>query len=208
MKTTIIGIAGGTASGKTTLAKRIYDATIEFGTVSVIRLDDYYKKQDNLTFEERTKINYDHPSSYDSDLLVQHLKQLKAGNPIEKPNYDFTIHNRSYETTRVEPSNVIIVEGIMIFAIPQLLKMFDIKIFVETDDDIRFIRRLKRDTRDRGRTIDSVVEQYLTTVRPMHLAFVEPSKKNADIIIPEGGKNDIAIDFITTKVVDILGHSK
>ncbi len=208
MKTTIIGIAGGTASGKTTLAKAVYDATIEYGTVEVIRLDDYYKKQDNLTFEERTKINYDHPSSYDSDLLVKHLKELKSGKAIEKPIYDFTIHNRSYETVVVEPANVIIVEGIMVFAIPELLKMFDIKIFVETDDDIRFIRRLKRDTRDRGRTIDSVVEQYLTTVRPMHLAFVEPSKKYADIIIPEGGKNDIATDFITTKIVDIFGRSK
>lgn len=208
MKTTIIGIAGGTASGKTTLSQKVCEASKEYGTVTVIRLDDYYKRQDNLTFEERVKINYDHPSSYDSDLIVKHIKELKKGNSIEKPIYDFTIHNRSYETVVVEPADVIIVEGIMVFAIPELMKLFDIKIFVDTADDIRFIRRLKRDTRDRGRTIDSVVEQYLTTVRPMHLAFVEPSKKYADIIIPEGGKNDIAIDFITTKIVNLFNKAK
>ena len=208
MKTTIIGIAGGTASGKTTLAEKVCQASQEYGTVTVIRLDDYYKRLDELTFEERTKVNYDHPDSYDSDLLVKHLNDLRNGIPIEKPNYDFTIHNRSYETTLIKPANVIIVEGIMIFAIPELLNMFDIKIFVDTADDIRFIRRLKRDTKERGRTIDSVCDQYLTTVRPMHMAFVEPSKRCSDIIIPEGGNNDIAIDFITTKIVDILGHSK
>ena len=208
MKTTIIGIAGGTASGKTTLAEKVCQASQEYGTVTVIRLDDYYKRLDELTFEERTKVNYDHPDSYDSDLLVKHLNDLRNGIPIEKPNYDFTIHNRSYETTLIKPANVIIVEGIMIFAIPELLNMFDIKIFVDTADDIRFIRRLKRDTKERGRTIDSVCDQYLTTVRPMHIAFVEPSKRCSDIIIPEGGNNDIAIDFITTKIVDILGHSK
>lgn len=208
MKTTIIGIAGGTASGKTTLAKKVCEASQEYGTVTVIKLDDYYKRLDALTFEERTKVNYDHPDSYDSDLLVKHLNDLKNGIPIEKPNYDFTIHNRSYETTLIKPTNVIIVEGIMVFAIPELLKMFDIKIFVDTADDIRFIRRLKRDTKERGRTIDSVCDQYLSTVRPMHMAFVEPSKRFSDIIIPEGGNNNIAIDFITTKIVDILGHSK
>ena len=204
MKTTIIGIAGGTASGKTTLAKKVYDATQDYGSVVMIRLDDYYKKIEGKTYEERTLVNYDHPDSYDSKLLVKHLNDLKEGKSINQPTYDFVDHNRSDKTVLINPANVIIIEGIMIFAIPELLEMFDIKIFVDTADDIRFIRRLKRDMRDRGRSAESVISQYLTTVRPMHLSFVEPSKRYADIIIPEGGKNNIAIDMIKTKIVNLL----
>lgn len=204
MKTTIIGIAGGTASGKTTLAKKVYEATQDYGSVVMIRLDDYYKKIEGKTYEERTLVNYDHPDSYDSKLLVEHLNDLKNSKSINRPTYDFVDHNRSSETVLINPANVIIVEGIMSFAIPELLEMFDIKIFVDTADDIRFIRRLKRDMKDRGRSAESVINQYLTTVRPMHLSFVEPSKRYADIIIPEGGKNDIAIDMIKIKVVNLL----
>lgn len=207
MKTTIIGIAGGTASGKTTLARKVYEASQNYGSVVVIKMDDYYKDLSKLTYEERTKINYDHPDSYDSNLLIKHLNDLKQGIPVERPCYDFVSHNRSSETVLVKPSNVIIIEGIMIFAIPELKDMFDIKIFVDTPDDIRLIRRMTRDIKERGRTIDSVVNQYLTTVRPMHLSFVEPSKKHADIIVPEGGNNSIAIDFITTKIVDLLNSN-
>lgn len=204
MKTTLIGIAGGTASGKTTMAKKVFLASQNYGSVVVIRLDDYYKEITNLTYEERTKINYDHPDSYDSDLLIKHLKQLKDGKTINKPLYDFVVHNRSKEIETINPANVVIVEGIMLFAIPELMEMFDIKIFVDTPDDIRFIRRLSRDVKSRGRTVDSVVDQYLSTVRPMHLRFVEPSKKFADIIIPEGGENAVAVDFIATKIVDLF----
>lgn len=204
MKTTLIGIAGGTASGKTTIAKKVFQASEKYGSVVVIRLDDYYKEISNLSLEERAKINYDHPDSYDSTLLIEHLKQLKNGNSIEKPTYDFVIHNRSQEKEIINPANVVIVEGIMIFAIPELKDLFDIKIFVDTPDDIRFIRRLSRDIKHRGRTVDSVVDQYLATVRPMHLLFVEPSKKYADIIIPEGGENHVAIDFLVTKIVDLF----
>lgn len=204
MKTTLIGIAGGTASGKTTFAKKVFLASQNYGSVVVIRLDDYYNEITNLTYEERTKINYDHPDSYDSDLLIKHLKQLKDGKKINKPLYDFVVHNRSKEIETINPANVVIVEGIMLFAIPELMEMFDIKIFVDTPDDIRFIRRLSRDVKSRGRTVDSVVDQYLSTVRPMHLRFVEPSKKFADIIIPEGGENAVAVDFIATKIVDLF----
>ena len=204
MKTTIIGIAGGTASGKTTLARKVYEASQNYGSVVMLRLDDYYKEVTNMTYEERTKINFDHPDSYDSALLVEHINALKNGQSIDCPTYDFVIHNRSNITKQINPANVIIVEGIMTFAIPELLKMFDIKIFVDTPDDIRLLRRLTRDIKERGRTIDSVVNQYLTTVRPMHLSFVEPSKRYADIIIPEGGQNNIAIDVIKTKIVNLL----
>ena len=204
MNCTIIGIAGGTASGKTTLARKLYESTKKVGSVSILRFDDYYFKMDHLTYEERCKINYDHPDSFDVELLISHLKELKNGNSINKPTYDYVVHNRAKETELIEPSNVIIVEGILIFAIPALREMFDVKIFVDTPDDIRLLRRLKRDVEDRGRTIESVSAQYLETVRPMHEAFVEPSKKYADLIVPEGGKNHIAFDFIETKVVQLL----
>lgn len=204
MNCTIIGIAGGTASGKTTIARKIYDLSQGFGSVVVIRMDDYYKDLSDYPIEERKKFNYDHPSAYDTDLLVRHLKMLKSGIPIKKPVYDFVLHNRSDKVERIDPANVIIVEGIMLFVIPELRDLFDIKLFVQTPDDLRFIRRLKRDIEQRGRSIDSVINQYLNTVRPMHLEFVEPSKQYADLIIPEGGENRVAIDIIAVKIANIL----
>lgn len=204
MRPVIIGIAGGTASGKTTVAKRIYDNAIEHGNVAMIRLDDYYKRLDHLSLDERKKVNYDHPTSYDVNLIVEHLKLLKEGVAIDKPTYDFVIHNRSDITEVVYPAPVIILEGIMTFAIPEINELCDLKIYVDTADDIRFIRRLKRDINERGRSLESVVNQYLTTVRPMHLLFVEPSKKYANVIIPEGGDNLAAIDIISTKIIDLL----
>ena len=208
MKPVILGIAGGTASGKTTVAKRIYENAKVHGNVTMIRLDDYYKRLDHLTLEERKKVNYDHPTSYDVTLLCEHLKMLQNGIAIAKPTYDFVIHNRSEVTELIEPAPVIILEGIMTFAIPEINEMCDIKIYVDTPDDIRFIRRLKRDVRDRGRSVESVIEQYLNTVRPMHLLFVEPSKKFANIIIPEGGHNTAAIDLVSTKIIDLLLKAK
>ena len=154
--------------------------------------------------DERKKINYDHPSSFDAKLAVKHLQDLKNGRSIQKPIYDFAQHNRKKETETIEPANVVIMEGILTFAIPEIRELFDIKLFVDTPDDIRFIRRVTRDIKKRGRDLDSVVNQYLQTVRPMHLTFVEPSKKHADIIIPEGGSNEVAINFIVTKILDLL----
>jgi len=204
MKTIIIGIAGGTASGKTTIARKIYDASLAYGSVTIIKIDDYYKKLDHLTFEERKKINYDHPNAYDIDLLISQLNDLKQKKAINKPIYDFITHNRSKDCEIIKPSNVVIVEGILTFAIPELRQMFDVKIYVDTPDDVRFIRRLTRDIKLRGRSLDSVIDQYLSTVRPMHLMFVEPSKLYADIIIPEGGENQVAIDFLVARIVNIL----
>ena len=206
MKTTLIGIAGGTASGKSTISKKVFAASEPYGSVVVINLDDYYKISDK-PFAEREKINYDHPDTFDIELMVRHINDLKNGIAIKKPIYDFVNHIRSERYEIVNPSNVVIIEGILALAIPELEKEFDIKIFVDTPDDIRFIRRLKRDISKRGRTVESVINQYLETVRPMHLTFVEPSKKNANIIIPEGGNNTVAIDFITTKIVDLLNKS-
>lgn len=200
MKTTIIGIAGGTASGKTTIAKRLYEQAILTGSVSLIKIDDYYYNKDRIPLSENGKRNYDHPDSYDSKLLIEQLMELKNNQAIDKPTYDFVTQARQLKTEHIEPTNIIIVEGIMAFAITKLRKMFDIKIFVDTPDDIRFIRRVKRDMEDRGRSLDSVVNQYLESVRPMHLAFVEPSKRFADIIIPEGGHNDVAFDILMSKI--------
>lgn len=208
MAVTIIGIAGGTASGKTTVARKVFEESSKLGSVVCIKLDDYYYRHDEMTFEERAAINYDHPSSYDSKLLIEHLKSLKKGIAIDKPIYDFVLHNRSNVIERIEPCDVIIVEGIMAFAIPELRNIFDIKLYVQTPDDIRFIRRLKRDMVDRGRSLDSVVNQYLTTVRPMHNEFVEPSKVYADLIIPEGGNNEVAIDMIVVKIADLLNKKR
>jgi uridine kinase len=208
MNSTIIGIAGGTASGKTTVAKKLFTLSQTLGSVVVIKLDDYYNENSHLSFEERRIINYDHPSSYDSDLLISHLLKLKQGQSILKPTYDFINHNRAALVEEIKPANVIIVEGIMIFAIPKLRNLFDIKLFVQTPDDVRFIRRLTRDINDRGRSIDSVIHQYLTTVRPMHLEFVEPSKVYADLIIPEGGHNDVAIDIIVSKIANLMKEKK
>lgn len=204
MKPIIIGIAGGTSSGKTTIAKKVFEETKKYGTVAMIKIDDYYKLTDHLSFEERAKINYDHPASYDVEYIVQNLVDLKNGKDVVKPTYDFVNHIRSKETETIKASNVIIVEGILTLAIKEVEEMCDIKLFVDTPDDIRFIRRLKRDVKDRGRTVESVINQYLETVRPMHKTFVEPSKEKADLIIPEGGKNVIAIDFIVTKIADFL----
>ena len=204
MKTTIIGIAGGTASGKTTIAKILYETALLYGSVAHIKLDDYYKDNSHLSFEERRKINYDHPDSYDIELIVSHINELKNQNAIEKPTYDFVNSIRSDITEHIEPSNIIIVEGIMVFAIPEIRDLLEMKIYVDTEDDIRFIRRLKRDMNERGRSLDSVVNQYLSTVRPMHLTFVEPSKRFADIIVPEGGENKVAVDILVTKIIDLL----
>lgn len=193
-----IGIAGGTGSGKTTITRRIMQ---EFGgDVSVVYHDNYYKRHDDLTYEERTKLNYDHPNAFDTPLLIEHLEALKAGKPVECPVYDYTVHNRSEKTVTIRPAKVIVVEGILIFAEPELRRRMDIKIFVDTDADVRILRRILRDTRDRGRDLESIVTQYLTTVKPMHELFVEPSKRNADIIIPEGGHNQVAVDFVMERI--------
>ena len=193
-----IGIAGGTGSGKTTITRRIMQ---EFGgDVSVVYHDNYYKRHDDLTYEERTKLNYDHPNAFDTPLLIEHLEALKAGEPGECPVYDYTVHNRSEKTVTIRPAKVIVVEGILIFAEPELCRRMDIKIFVDTDADVRILRRILRDTRDRGRDLESIVTQYLTTVKPMHELFVEPSKRNADIIIPEGGHNQVAVDFVMERI--------
>ena len=203
----IIGIAGGTASGKTTIAKKLKKISEPYGKVSMLRLDDYYKDARDKSLEERRKINFDHPDSIDIELLINHINALKEGKTIQKPIYDFVYSVRSEETETVEPSDVLLIEGIMVFVYPELLELFDMKIFVDTPDDIRFIRRLKRDIEDRGRTVQSVVNQYLTTVRPMHHTFVEPSKRHADIIVPEGGKNEVAIDVLSTKIRSVLKHA-
>lgn len=204
MNTTIIGIAGGTASGKTTLSEKLYNLAEPLSSVVLIRLDDYYKNYSDLTLEERKKINYDHPAAYDFELLIEHIGMLKNGISIPKPTYDFVEHNRSAVIETIKPANVIIIEGIMLFAIPELLKIFDIKIFVQTPDDIRFIRRLQRDITARGRSVESVINQYVKTVRPMHNQFVEPSKQFADLIVPEGGENEVAIDMIFTKIKNLI----
>ena len=194
----IIGIAGGSGSGKTTLARNI---STHFGEkVSVLRHDDYYRAQSDIPEEERARLNYDHPSAFDTQLLISHLRALKQGQAIDSPIYDYTIHDRSRDIRRVEATSVIILEGILIFENKELLDLMDMKIFVDTDPDVRIIRRLARDVKHRGRTLESVIEQYLSTVKPMHEAFVEPSKKNADIIIPEGGKNPVAYGVIIDKI--------
>ncbi|SES63760.1 uridine kinase [Anaerobranca gottschalkii] len=201
----IIGIAGGTGSGKTTVAQKIFDC-IDKEHVAVIEHDAYYKDQSHISFEERLKTNYDHPFAFDTELLIQHLKDLRNGKAIEKPVYSFVTHTREKETVRVEPRKIIILEGILILEDKRIRDLLDIKVYVDTDADVRIIRRLLRDIKERGRTIDSVVEQYLSTVRPMHLQFVEPSKKYADIIVPEGGENLVAIDILVTKVLALLNN--
>lgn len=201
-KPILIGIAGGTGSGKSTVAKEVYRCLPE-DSIAVIEQDSYYKDQSNLSFKERIKTNYDHPDAFDTKLLLEHLNMLQNGKAIDKPIYDFENHNRKKETIRVEPKNIIIVEGILILAEPELRDKFNIKIFVDTDADVRIIRRIQRDIKERGRTIDSVIEQYINVVRPMHLQFVEPTKRYADIIIPEGGYNKVAIDIMNARVREI-----
>ncbi len=203
MKTIIIGIAGGTASGKTTIAQQLVDEAIKRGPCVHIKIDDYYMNKPFIPLDEEGKRNYDHPDALDIDLAVKHIKDLKNGIAIDKPLYDFVTSSRLEKTEHLEPAKVIIVEGILIFAIKKLRNIFDIKLFVDTPDDIRFIRRLERDIIDRGRSLESVITQYLSSVRPMHLAFVEPSKVYADLIIPDGGHNQVAMDFLYTKINDI-----
>ena len=194
----VIGIAGGSGSGKTTLMKRLVE---RFGNnVSVLSHDNYYKRHDELSFEERAVLNYDEPGALDTSLMVYQLDQLRHGVAIDCPVYDFVQHNRSDETIHVEPEKVIIVEGIMIFVDPDLRSLMDIKIFVDTDADIRLCRRIKRDVTKRGRTLESVITQYKQTVKPMHEMYVEPSKKFADLVVPEGGKNQVALDMIEGRI--------
>jgi uridine kinase len=194
----IIAVVGGTGSGKTTVATAIHEA-IGLGAV-LLDQDAYYRDLSDLTLDERRKVNFDHPDSIDTELLAYHLEELTAGRAIDKPTYDFAAHTRAAQSVRVEPREVIIVEGILLLADARLRDLFDIRIFVDVGDDVRFIRRLLRDTRERGRTMDNVIQQYLTTVRPMHLEFVEPSKRYADVILPEGGFNRIGIEMIQARV--------
>lgn len=201
----VIGIAGGTGSGKTTITRTLME---HFGSnVTVIYHDNYYKAHHDLSYEERSRLNYDHPNAFDTDQLVSDLKKLKAGESIECPVYDYTIHDRSNETLTIHPSRVIIVEGILIFHEKALRDLFDIKLFVDTDADVRILRRIRRDVRERGRSLDSVIDQYLATVKPMHEAFVEPSKKFADVIIPEGGQNRVAMEMVINRVQAHLDHT-
>ncbi len=193
-----IGIAGGTGSGKTTITKRIMERF--GGNVSVVNHDNYYKAHDDMTYEERCKLNYDHPDAFENDLMIEHLKQLKAGKTVRCPVYDYTVHNRSKDTVLIKPAKVILVEGILILADKELCDQMDIRVFVDTDADVRILRRIVRDVKKRERTLESVIDQYLTTVKPMHEAFVEPSKKNAHIIIPEGGRNQVALDMVIGRI--------
>lgn len=199
MDTILIGIAGGTGSGKTTLADKLVDS---FGSqeVTVIRQDNYYKRHDDMDYEQRAKLNYDHPNAFDSDLFYEHIVALKQGKSVEIPVYDYTIHNRSEETILINPTPVIVLEGIMLFVEKVLCDLMDIKVFVDTDADVRILRRIVRDVKERGRSLESVIGQYLTTVKPMHEQFVEPSKRRADIIVPEGGENQVALEMLIERV--------
>lgn len=202
-KPIIIGICGGTGSGKSTVARAIFESLPETN-ISIIEQDAYYKDQTHLEMEERVKTNYDHPLAFDTDLLIKHIQTLSTGCGIDKPIYDFSQHTRSKDTVRVESRDIIIIEGIMIFEDKRLRDIMDIKIFVDTDADIRIIRRITRDIRERGRTLESVIGQYLSTVKPAHEQFIEPTKKFADLIIPEGGYNKVAIDIMVAKVKSII----
>src|SRR5699024_8806962 len=202
-KEVVIGVAGGRGSGKTTVTRSICQRFSD-QTILVIEQDYYYKDQAHLPFEERLNTNYDHPLAFDNDLLIEHVQQLINHHSINKPVYDYKIHTRSKETIHVEPKDVIILEGILILEDPRLVDLMDIKVYVDTDADVRIIRRLLRDIKERGRTLDSVIDQYVSNVRPMHLQFVEPTKRYSDIIIPEGGQNQVAIDIMATKIEKIL----
>lgn len=202
-KSLVIGIAGGTGSGKSTVARAIFESIPE-KNVAIIEQDCYYKDQSHLPPEERVNVNYDHPLAFDNDLLIEHVIKLISGEPVDKPQYDFTVHNRKKETILVEPKDIIILEGILILDSPKLRDLMDIKIFVDTDADVRIIRRIVRDMNERGRSLDSVINQYLNIVKPAHNEFCEPTKRYADIIIPEGGYNKVAIDIMVTKIKSIL----
>ncbi len=201
----VIGICGGTGSGKTTITRRIISMLPE-ESVLVLQQDHYYKDLPHLPQEKRAQQNFDHPNSLDTPLLVEHVHRLREGLPIERPVYDFSRHEREKFAVRLEPHPAIIIEGILIFESALLRELMDIKIFVDTDADLRFIRRLERDVRERGRTVDAVVNQYLSTVRPMHMEFIEPSKRHADVIIPEGGNNLVGIDLVIQKIRSLLGR--
>lgn len=202
----IIGICGGTGSGKTTVANRILES-VSADEVVFIQQDLYYRNLKDMPLDYRNAANFDHPDAIDNDLLVNHLKKLRAGEPVELPIYDFRTHTRLPDTTRIQSKPIVIVEGILIFAEPRLLELMDIKVFVDTPDDVRFIRRLRRDIAERGRTVDSVIEQYIATVRPMHIQFVEPSRRHADVIIPEGGYNIVSIDLISGMIRERLANA-
>ena len=208
MKPIIIGIAGGSASGKTSIALKIKDQFSDQKSVLIIRQDDYYKDQSDKPMEERVKTNYDHPFAFDNDLLLQQMNDLIEGRPVEKPTYDFVHHTRAEVTETCYPADVIVLEGLFVLEDPKLREIENIKIFVDTAADIRFIRRLIRDVKERGRTLDSVVNQYVNTVRVMHDSFIEPSKRYADLIIPEGGENTVAIDLLNTKISSISHHTE
>jgi uridine kinase len=202
----IIGISGGTGSGKTTVAKSILQS-VNAEDVVFIQQDSYYRNATDLPLDYKQGVNFDHPDALDNDLLVNHIRRLKSGNAVELPLYDFKTNTRLSETVLIEPKQIVIIEGILIFSDPRLLEQMDIKVFVDTPDDIRFIRRLRRDIAERGRSLDSVIEQYLETVRPMHIQFVEPSKRYADVIIPEGGHNLVSIDLISGKIRERLSNT-
>ncbi|MBO0449435.1 uridine kinase [Enterococcus sp. MJM12] len=202
-KPIIIGVTGGSGSGKTSVSRAIFNNFPDH-SIMMLEQDSYYKDQSNLSFEERLNTNYDHPFAFDTDLLIEHIKKLMCYEAIEKPVYDYVAHTRSKATIVQEPKEVIILEGILILEDERLRDLMDIKIYVDTDDDIRIIRRIKRDMEERGRTLDSVIEQYLSVVKPMYHQFIEPTKRYADIIVPEGGENHVAVDLITTKVASYL----
>ena len=201
----IIGIAGGTGSGKSTFTNRLRD---RFGDdITVIYHDNYYKRHDDIPFEERKKLNYDHPDALETDLLIEHIKRLRNGESIECPVYDYTVHNRSDKTVRIDPRKIILIEGILLLADPRLRSLLDIKIYVEADADERILRRILRDVKERGRDIDNIVEQYLTTVKPMHYLYVEPTRATADIVI-NSGMNDVAFDIVQSKIRLMLEEGK
>ncbi len=205
MEPIIIGVAGGTGSGKTTVASSILDR-VGAEHITYITHDAYYRDISHLPERLRAQVNFDHPDALETELLVEHLKRLREGQPIEIPIYDFTHHARTDRTQRVEMAPVVIVEGILVFVEPDLRRLFDVKIYIDTDADVRFIRRLRRDIEERGRSVESVCEQYLSTVRPMHLEFVEPSKRYADVIIPEGGFNEVAIEMVAARIRGMLAE--
>ena len=206
-KPIIIGIAGGSASGKTSISRKLFETFEKTNSVVIIKEDDYYKNQDHLPMSERIKTNYDHPFAFDHQLLIEHLNVLINGGTIEKPTYDYVNHTRSKVTEVIKYSDVIILEGLFVLESKEIRDLLDIKVFVDTPSDVRFIRRLLRDIKERERTLDSVVNQYMSTVREMHEQFIEPSKKFADVIIPEGGKNYVAIDLLVTKISSIIAEN-
>ena len=207
MRPVLIGLCGGSGSGKSTVTEQLY-ANTGSERCTVIRQDNYYKDQSHLSFEDRQKTNYDHPFAFDNDLFIEHLKLLREGKSVDMPEYDFSVHNRKKETIRLEPKDIILIEGLLLFSEPRILELLDMRIFVDTDSDVRILRRIKRDMKERARSLDSVIDQYMATVRPAHLQFVEPSKRYADIIVPEGGYNKVALDLIQTKVDHILNSRK